>query len=384
MPTSFFARNSRPATPSTPSATSPRSARGSRFGRPLTGVAILATGTLLLAGCSQAPSESAGAAASASDFLPCIVSDEGGFNDKSFNQLGLQGVVDAAEALGSEYIKVQSDSESDYAPNIDSLVGQGCTVVVAVGYLLASATAAAAVANPDVTFVMVDDNSITEPNVESIVFDTSQSGYLVGYAAASYSKTGKVGTFGGAQIPPVTLYMDGFADGVARYNADKGTSVQVIGWDVAKQEGLFTGNFTDINAAKVLSQGILEQGADVVLPVGGPIYQGAGEAIRDAGGTAALLGVDTDMFESAPEYSDLFLTSIARNMPLSIASVIQGVAAGEATGATFVGTLDNGGVAIAPFHDFETKVSPTLGAEISALQAGIIDGSIVVESPSKP
>lgn len=375
MSTSFFARRSRSTAQPVPAP---------RFARPLAGVAVLAVGSLLLAGCSQAPSETGAVATTAGDFLPCIVSDEGGFNDKSFNQLGLQGVVDASEAIGSKYIKVQSDSESDYAPNIDSLVGQGCTVVVAVGYLLASATEAAAKANPDITFLMVDDSSITEPNVESIVFDTSQSGYLVGYAAASYSKTGKVGTFGGAQIPPVTLYMDGFADGVARYNTDKGTSVQVIGWDVAKQEGLFTGNFSDINAAKVLSQGILEQGADVLLPVGGPIYQGAGEAIRDAGGTSALLGVDTDMYQSAPEYSDLFLTSIARNMPLSIASVIQDVAAGKATGTTFVGTLDNGGVGIAPFHDFESKVSPTLGAEISALQAGIVDGSITVESPSKP
>ncbi|MCU1406704.1 MAG: family transporter substrate-binding protein [Glaciihabitans sp.] len=351
--------------------------------------ALAVAASMLLVSCAAAPAPagtngSGSNADAASDFLPCIVSDEGGFNDNSFNALGLQGVTDAAEELGVDHIEVQSDSESDYAPNIASLVDQGCSVIVATGYLLAAATKESAAANPDINFIMIDDNSIDAPNVKAVVFDTSQSGYLVGYTAASYTTTGKVGTFGGANIPPVTLYMDGFADGVARYNEDKGTSVEVIGWDLATQEGQFTGNFTDINAAKVLSQTMLDQGADIILPVGGPIYQGTAEAMRDAGGDLALLGVDADMYLMAPDYSDLILTSIARNMPLSISTVIQDDAAGDFTNDEYVGTLENGGVAISPFHDFEDKVAPTLADEIATLQEGIIDGSIVVNSTSKP
>jgi basic membrane protein A len=352
--------------------------------RALAGAVALATGSLLLVSCAAAPSTSTADADTASDYLPCIVSDEGGFDDNSFNALGLQGVTDAADALGVEYIAVQSDSENDYAPNIANLVDQGCSLIVATGFLLAGATEESAAANPDVNFLLIDDNSIDAPNVKALVFDTSQSGYLVGYAAASYTKTGKVGTFGGANIPPVTLYMDGFADGVARYNEDKGTNVEIIGWDLAAQDGLFTGNFSDINAAKVLSQSILDQGADIILPVGGPIYQGTAEAMRDSGGDLALLGVDADMYEMAPNYSDLILTSIARDMPFSISSVIEDDAAGEFTNEEYVGTLENGGVAISPFHDFEDLVDPGLAAEIAVLQEGIIDGSIVVESSSKP
>ena len=353
--------------------------------RTLAGAIALAVGSLLLASCAAAPTPASTTAADVpSDFLPCIVSDSGGFNDNSFNALGLQGVTDAAKKLGVKHIDVQSNTESDYALNISSLIDQGCSVIVATGYLLAAATKEAAAANPDVNFIIIDDNSIDAPNVKPILFDTSQSGYLVGYAAASYTKTGKVGTFGGANIPPVTLYMDGFADGVARYNKDKGTDVKVIGWDLKTQEGQFTGNFTDINAAKVLSQTLLDQGADIILPVGGPIYQGTAEAIRDAGGENEMLGVDADMYEMAPKYSDMILTSIARDMPLSISTVIEADAAGDFTKDQYIGTLENGGVTISPFHDFEDKVAPTLAGELDALKAGIIDGSIVVDSPSKP
>ncbi|GLK17827.1 BMP family lipoprotein [Herbiconiux flava] len=360
-------------------------ARATRFGAL---GALTATAALVLAGCASAPSDAGGASGTASsgetEALPCIVSDQGGFDDQSFNQLGLEGVTMAAEALGTEHIDVQSETESDYAPNIASLVDQGCTTIVTMGYLLAAATEEAATANPDVHFIMVDDNTIAADNVKPVVWDTSQAGFLVGYAAADYTTTGKVGTYGGAQIPPVTLYMDGFARGVEYHNTQKGTDVQVVGWNPDTQEGQFTGNFSDINAAKVLSQGILEQGVDVIVPVGGPIYQGAAQAIRESTTPVALVGVDTDMYLSDPEYDDIWFSSIARDMPKSISEVIQASATGDFSNEPYVGTLENGGVLMSPFHDFESKVAPTLQGELDTIEAGIVAGDITIDTPSAP
>ena len=359
--------------------------------RRLLAAAALATArALALTRCASAPSDAtdatgaAGATTASGDFLPCIVSDEGGFDDQSFNQLGLEGVTMAADALGTKHIDVPSQTVSDYAPNIQSLVDQGCTTIVTMGYLLAAATEEAATANPDVHFIMIDDATITADNVKGVVWDTSQAGFLVGYASASYSKTGKVGTYGGAQIPPVTLYMDGFARGVQYYNEQKGTDVQVIGWNPDTQEGQFTGNFSDINAAKVLSQGILDQGVDVITPVGGPIYQGAAQAIRESSKPVALVGVDTDMYLSDPEYDDIWFTSIARDMPKSISEVIQASASGDFDNTTYVGTLENGGVLMSPFHDFESKVAPGLQGELDDIEAAIIAGDITIQTPSAP
>ncbi len=353
----------------------------------LTGLAILGVAALL-AGCASAP-ESSGStdgsnAPAASDFLPCMVSDSGGFDDKSFNELGLAGLTEAAKKLGVKEIHVQSNSDSDFAPNINSLIEQGCNLIVTVGFNLAAATKDAATANTDINFAIIDDNSIDLPNVKPIVFDTAQAAFMGGYAAASYSTTGIVGTFGGMAIPPVTIFMDGFADGVAYYNEQMGKDVKVLGWDVASQNGTFTGGFAAGTEAKQAAQGLIDQNADVILPVGGPIFLSAAEAIRDASKPIALIGVDADVFLTNPENADLFLTSIMKGMQPGVAAVTTDAAEGKFDNSPFVGTLKNEGVALAPFHDFESKVNPDLQGELDTIKAGIIDGSITVESPSSP
>lgn len=163
--------------------TTPRGAYGK-------GAALLLTGCLTLAACSTPPDAKSPDAQAGSSVVPCIVSDQGGFDDKAFNQLGLEGMTKAAESLGTKVIKVSSKAETDYAANLDALKQQGCTVIAAMGFTMASATKEAAQANPDTKYLIIDDNSIDLPNVKSVVWDTSQPGFLAGYTAASYSKTG--------------------------------------------------------------------------------------------------------------------------------------------------------------------------------------------------
>jgi basic membrane protein A len=338
----------------------------------------------LLAGCASAPEGSGGggAAPADSDFLPCMVSDSGGFNDASFNQLGKEGLDEAAKALDVKPNAVQSDAETDFGPNLTNLVNQGCSIIVTVGFLLADATKAAAEENADVEFAIIDDASIDAENVKPLTFNTSEAAFLAGYAAASYSKTGTVGTFGGMQIPTVTIFMDGFADGVQYYNEQKQKDVKVIGWDVASQTGSFTGGFAQGVEAKTAAQTLIDQNADVILPVGGPIFLSAGEAIRDAGKDIALVGVDADAYETAPDLKDLFLTSILKGIKVGVSDVVTAAGKGDFSSEPYVGTLENDGVGLAPFHDFESKVDPALMDEIDTIKQGIIDGDITVESPS--
>ena len=261
--------------------------------------------------------------------------------------------------------------------NIDQLISQDCSLIVSVGFLLADATKAAAAANPDVDFAIIDDSSIDAPNVKPITFDTSQAAFLAGYAAASYSKTGTVGVFGAVQIPPVTAFMDGFVDGVDYYNTQKKTSVKAIGWDVPSQTGTFTGSFVAGIEAKSAAQGLIDQNADVLFPVG-PIFASAGEAIRDSGKDIALVGVDSDNYVTASDLSDLFLTSVLKGVKSGTNDVVTAAGDGSFSSDAYVGTLENGGVGIAPFHDFESKVSPDLQGELDAIKSGITDGSITV------
>lgn len=352
--------------------------------------ALAAAGVVaLFAGCAAPPADDGGdnGGDAKKDFLPCMVSDSGGFDDASFNQLSYEGMTSAAKELGVSYKKAESQTNNDFEPNVRSMVEQGCNLIITVGFLLKDATAEAAKANPDVNFAIVDDNEIKADNVKPIIYDTAQAAFLAGYASASYSKTGTVGTFGGMNIPTVTIFMDGFADGVAYYNEQKGKDVQVLGWDVAKQDGTFTGGFDANDTAKAKAQGLIDQNADVIMPVGGPIYKSAAAAIRDAnkaGKNIVMLGVDADVFESDNSVGDLLLTSVMKGMKPSVNDVVKAAAKGKFDNTPYVGTLDNGGVGIAPFHDYADKVDKDLKSELDAIKKGIIDGSIKVESPSSP
>jgi len=354
------------------------------------GLAVAATAALLAA-CAAPPATTPTEEPTtpvASDFLPCMVSDAGGFDDKSFNQLGADGIRAAAAAAGVEPILVESNDESDYAPNITSLVDQGCTIIVTVGFALSAATVEAALANPEVNFAIVDDaadndfdGTVDAPNIKPLIFDTAQAAFLAGYAAAATSTSGVVGTYGGMNFPTVSIFMDGFAQGVDYYNSENSAAVKVVGWDRNNPEGgAFTGGFANDAAATATAQGIIDQGADVVLPVGGPIYLAAATIIQSSGANIALVGVDADVFETDPSVGPLLLTSVRKLIDVAVEAAVSDAAAGAFDSTPYIGTLENEGVGIAPFHDFESKVPADLGAKLETIAAGIIDGSIPVES----
>lgn len=356
--------------------------------RPL--VAIAALTTLVLSGCGAAPDAPADGDA-VSDFLPCAVSDLTGFDDNDFNELTWNGVVEAAEELGVEPKAAESASEDQYSGNIGALTEQGCDFIVTVGFALAAATRDAAIADTEVNFALIDStvsNDDFSPleldNVKPVLFDTAQAAVLAGYLAAGATKTGAVGTYGGMPFPSVTVFMDGFSDGIDHYNEVHGTSVKLVGWDKEAQNGLFVGSFDDQNAAKTLTAGILDQNVDVIMPVAGTLFRASIEAIIDSGKDAAIVGVNSDAFDTAPEYSQYFLTSVLKNLTTATREVTLASANGEFDNSPYIGTLENGGVGIAPTHEWEAKLDPALLDEVAQLQEDIISGAFEVTSPSSP
>lgn len=351
-------------------------------------LSVASISMLALAACG-APPEDGGATSAAgadnSDFLACMVSDEGGFDDRSFNQLAHEGLDMAVEQLGVSTSEAQSSSPDDFQPNLAAMVDQGCDLIIPVGFMLADATQAAADANPDTSFAIVDVDYLSADNLLQLNYDTAQAAFLAGYAAAGQSETGKVATYGGSQIPSVTIFMDGFVDGVNYYNEQKGADVEVLGWDVEGQNGEFVGNFTDNTKARQITEGFLAQGADIILPVGGPLYQGAAEAIRADGDNALLLGVDSDLRAKEPDYADIIFVSIEKGLDVTVFDAIKSAVEGNfAGGTTYTGTLENEGVGISDFGDFESQLPDGMLDELDTIREGIIDGSITVESPSSP
>jgi basic membrane protein A len=309
-----------------------------------------------------------------------MVSDSGGFDDKGFNQTALKGQTDAAEQFGIQTAQVESTGDDQYKDNINQLVQEGCNEITTVGFLLGDATLQAAKKNPDVDFAIVDyaffddkGNDISPPNAKGLTYATDQPSYLAGYLAAGMSESGVVGTFGGLPIPTVTIFMEGFRQGVDKYNEDNGTEVQLLGWD--GKEGSFTEDFEDKTKGQSVAEQLIGQGADIIFPVAGPAGLGGLQAAKDAGGKG--IWVDTDGFEST-EYGDILLTSVAKGMDVSVTEAIKESIDGTFSNELYQGTLENGGVGLAPYHDFDSVIPQELKDKIEELKAGIIDGSITI------
>ncbi len=368
--------------------------------------ALAVSATLVIAACgsstssatsgtsSSTSSSATSSAATSAKFLGCMVTDTGGIDDRSFNASSWAGMQAAAAANSNITVKyLQSTTQSDYIPNINTFLNEKCGIIVTVGFLMGPATEAAAKAHPSQKFAIVDCSYASgcltgtkEPNIDQLTYNTVQDGFLGGYLAAGMTKTGKVATFGGEDFGTVTIYMDGFWDGVQYYNSKHGTHVQVLGWNEQTQKGSFTGDFTNQTKGETLTQTFISEGADIIFPVAGNVGLGAAKAVQDADAAAGsqkvnMMWVDLDGCVSASQYCKYFITSVEKGIVPAVKTAVLGTAAGTLTGNTYIGTLANGGAVLAPFHLWTGKVPASLQSELAQIKAGIISGTI--QTPTK-
>jgi basic membrane protein A len=288
-------------------------------------------------------------------------------------------------AFGIEGKYLESQQQTDYEKNINAFLQEGCNIIIPVGFLLGDATAAAAAANPDVPFAIVDfgfDPVI--PNVRGSGYQIDQATFLAGYLAAGMTKTGTVGTYGGLQIPPVTAFMDGFYLGVQKYNEVHGTTVAVLGWDPATQTGLFAGNFDSTDDGRRLGESLLDEGADIIMPVAGPVGAGTLAVLKERN-TGLLIGVDNDWsadYAYGKDYADFILASALKNMDAWVVESIKQVLLGTFQGEQYLGTLVNNGVGLKYGSVWADQIPADLQAEIESLKADIISGTVPTMPPA--
>lgn len=341
---------------------------------------------------TQAPA-SAGPTAVAKEIKACVAFDTGGLGDKNFNDLAKKGLDDAA-AAGFETAFSEATGATDYAANITRLVDQGCEAIVTIGFLQGEATAAATALYPEIAFGQVDtawntcgpnftcgdaDDVPIPANFTGLDYQIDQAAMLAGYLAAGWSKSGKIGTYGGQQFPGVTRFMDGMYAGIDYYNKEKGTTVTLLGWD-GDSTGTFVGGdnpWNDPAKGEQLATTLIDQGVDIVHPVAGATGNGSIKAMHDAGLWA--IGVDTDQYISlGPPTNAALLTSAQKAIDVSVLDFFNQVNEGYLGGRDYSGTLRNNGVILSPFHDYDSQISADLKAGIEALRLALVDGQVSV------
>ena len=362
-------------------------------------VALGAASAILIGACTGSGAKSA---APSGAYKACVAFDTGGLGDKGFNDLAKKG-LDDAKAAGFDTASAEAKSSTDYEGNIQRLLDGGCKTLITVGFLQGPATAKATLANPTIAFGQVDATWNTagddgkagtadDPpagipaNFTGLDYQVDQAAMLAGYLAASFSKAGKVATYGGLAFPGVTRFMDGYYAGVQYYNKQKGKDVKVLGWDGSLKDPTTTGTFVggtggkdtwnDPSKGEQIAKSFLDQGVDILHPVAGETGNGTIKAMLAANKWA--IGVDNDQAITLPNYAAAILTSAQKAIDVSVLDVFKKTSAGDLGGEDYSGTLANKGVLLSPFHDFDSQISADTKAELDTLSKAIADGSVKV------
>ena len=291
-----------------------------------------------------------------------LVTDVGGVNDKSFNQSAWAGVQKAMADLGIEAKYIESKQATDYEKNIDAFATEGYNMIVTVGFLMGDATATKAKEYPNVQFAIIDnsyfptkdyaicpdtvkdcyaDGGLT--NVTSLMFQEDEVGYLAGVLAACMSKSGVIGSVAGMEIPPVVRFITGYQNGAKSVNPKVTTLNQYIP------------SFVDPAKGKEVGLAMIAQKADVIFGCGGNTGNGGLAAAKEKG--AMGIGVDVDQYLTAADVKDILITSAAKNVDVAVYDAIKAEVAGTLKAGILTANLKNGGVGLAPYHDWDSKIS---------------------------
>ncbi|CEG89315.1 MULTISPECIES: BMP family ABC transporter substrate-binding protein [Propionibacterium] len=337
---------------------------------------------LAMVGCARTP-PSSGSSSAHAQVKACLVSGANGFDDKGASRAASQGLDRAVAQLGVQSDRAEAHSVGDYPAAIQSMVGAGCTYILGASPDQSDALAAAARANTDLHFALVGATKpVSEKNLKLVRFQSSQVGFLAGYLAAASSSSGTVGTFGATNAPAVTLYMDGFSQGITYFNQKASKAVKLVGWTMGSQSGDFLGGadpYSDKEGARARTEDLIGQGADVIMPVAGTADTGAVQAVNAHQGTR-LVGTGSDLCASYVDACAATLGTAAAGVDQMVFDAIEEAGAGF-TNTTLVGTLANGGVTMVGVGK-GAPVAQNIADDLTAVSQGIKDGSIKVTSPS--
>lgn len=344
-----------------------------RFSKVL--VVLMAVALVASFGAGCAKKAEPAAEAPKSDIKTAMVTDVGGLGDKSFNDAAWAGLEKAKADLGVETKVLESKEMVDYESNITQLADAGYDPIFTVGFLMQDAVAKMAKQYPDTSFASIDTFfDKPDANLVGLLFKEQEAGYLAGVVAGLATKDtfdsrlnadNVVGFVGGMDIPPVERYEVGFVAGVKSVNP------------TAKVIILYAGKFDDQGKGKELGLSLIDQKADVLFAAAGQTGLGTIKACQERG--ALFIGVDVDQFDSVAGSGDVMLTSAIKRVDEAVYNTVK-----QANDKTFAGGqnitfgLKEGGVGLAPFHDFDTKVSQAIKDAVEKAKQDILSGSVTV------
>ena len=284
-----------------------------------------------------------------------MVTDVGGVNDKSFNQLAWEG-LQALDPDAFEVNYLESKTDADYQTNINTFIDEEYDLIITVGYMLADATREAAMDNPDQKFAIVDDSSCADlENVACLMFAQEECSYLVGLVAGSVTKSHTVGYVQGMVSDPMNLFGIGYITGVLEA-CPEATVLQYN-----------ANNFGDIAGGNTAAKDMITKGADVIYHAAG----GTGNGVMNACDEAGIYGIGVDKDQRVELGLECIITSAMKRVDVACQDISKAVKDDAFKGGVHLYNLANDGVGIAPTTDV---VSAETLEKVEAAKKAIIAG----------
>jgi basic membrane protein A len=363
----------------------------------LSACASAAIPTAASAALTVVPVQTTGVTAAVKHDSPSIkvglVTNIGGVNDHAFNQLAWEGLQEASKEMGIEVKFLDSMQLTDYEKHIDAFATEGYNVIITVGSPMSEVTALKAKQYPTIKFAIVDsayvptsgstyctdaiqdcyaDGGLT--NVTSLMFAEEQMGFLAGVLAGGMSRSGFVCSISSMRTPASDRYVISFRAGAVWQGGEniKGMNnyinIQTTDNNVP--------SFADSTEGKDTAQRLIGQGCDVVF---GIAADGALLAAKE--NNLMAIGFDIDEYNTIPAVKDALLSSAQKNVDVAVYNYLKTVVDGSVQAGISTATVQNGGVGLAPFHDWDSKIPADLKARIQQASDGIKDGSIKFDLP---
>lgn len=304
------------------------------------------------------------------DFRIAMITDEGGVDDRSFNQSAWEGMNQWADNLGlsDDHIAYyQSNDSSDFVPNLNQAIADGYDIIYGIGFMLLDAVNDVADQNPDQNFGIVDDISDRD-NVVSLTFRDHEAAFLAGVAAAQTTETGRVGFIGGIASPVIDRFETGFTEGVAYVDESIEVDVQ------------YAESFSDAGVGQQIAAGMYANGADVIYHAAGAVGNGVFTEARnrlesDPDSEIWVIGVDRDQEEEGNwDGGNFTLTSTLKGVGSAIEmSANQTIEEGFPGGENIAYGLEEEGVDVT-----RGNMSDDAWAAVEEARQAILDGEIEV------
>jgi len=293
------------------------------------------------------------------DYMIAMITDTGGVNDQSFNQSAWEGLKQLREDTGMKVNYIESKQMSDFVTNLDVLSDAGAKLLWAIGFTTVDAVTESAAVNPELNYAVVDNAFANPPaNVTGVTFRAQESSFMVGYIAASVSKTGKIGFIGGIENEVIRQFQYGYMAGAAYAGKKLGKEVSV--------SVQYAESFSDAAKGKAIANKMYSDGCDVIYHAAGNTGQGMIEAAKESGKWA--IGVDRDQSYLAP---DNVLTSALKLVSAGVEKLSKDYMDGKQIGGQNVSYgLADGAVGIPAEHpNYSDEIynqATEIGKQISA------------------